>query len=111
MGVNVQEKDGITLCYISGEIDINTAPDVKKALDKVVAARKPKILINFKDVSYVDSSGLATLVELLKNTRTYGARLKFSNLSAKIHNLFEITRLEKLFEIEADEKDALAGFA
>ena len=71
---------------------------------------KDKIVINFKDVSYIDSSGLATLVELLKGLRSYGGRLKLSNLSTKVKNLFEITKLEKLFDISLTEEEAIKSF-
>ena len=88
MQVKHEDKNGVTVCYITGEIDINTAPQVKKAFDKLVGAKKEKLLINLKDVSYVDSSGLATLVEILKCLRSYGGKLKLSNLSAKVKSLF-----------------------
>jgi len=111
MQMKIEEKDDVTVCYVSGEIDINSAPQIKKMLDKVIGAKKKKVLFSFKDVSYIDSSGLATLVELLKNIKVYGGKLKLSNLSPKIKGLFEMTRLEKLFDISQDEKDAVSSFA
>jgi len=110
MQVKHEDKNGVTVCYITGEIDINTAPQVKKAFDKLVGAKKEKLLINLKDVSYVDSSGLATLVEILKCLRSYGGKLKLSNLSAKVKSLFEITKLEKLFDIANEEEEAVKAF-
>lgn len=101
------EKGGVLVCYLVGEIDINTSPQVKKAFDRLVGAKKEKIVLNFKDVSYVDSSGLATLVEILKGMRGYGGKLKLTNLSTKVKNLFEITKLEKLFDIAPEEEDAV----
>jgi anti-sigma B factor antagonist len=68
------------------------------------------MVINFSKVTYVDSSGLATLVEILKLMRTYGGKMRLSNLSPKIKSLFEITKLEKLFDIVADEAQALSNF-
>ncbi len=111
MQIKMEDKNEITVCYISGEIDINTSPNIKKSFDKIISGKKPKILINFKDVSYVDSSGLATLVEMLKNIRSYGGKLKLSNLSAKIKSLFEMTKLERLFDILPDEQEAIGTFA
>lgn len=103
MQVKQEEKNGVSVCNVIGEIDINTAPQIKKTLDKLIGAKKQNIVINLKDVSYVDSSGLATLVEVLKGMRAYGGKLKLTNLSTKIKNLFEITKLEKLFDIEPEE--------
>jgi len=107
MHIKEEDKNGIAVCYISGEIDINTSPQMKKFFDKLVANKKEKIIINFKDISYVDSSGLATLVEVLKGLRSYGGKLKLSNLSTKVKNLFEITKLEKLFDIVMEEEEAV----
>ena len=75
-----------------------------------MSKKAPKIVINFSKVTYVDSSGLATLVEILKGMRIYGGKMRLSNLSPKIKSLFEITKLEKLFDIAADEAQAIANF-
>lgn len=107
MQTKEEYKNGVLVCYITGEIDINTSPQIKKTFDKFIQAKKEKIVMNLKEVSYVDSSGLATMVEILKGLRTYGGKLKISNLSTKVRNLFEITKLEKLFDIVAEEKEAL----
>ena len=111
MSMNTEVKNGITICRIGGEIDINTAPDIKKSFDVLTNKKAPKIIINFSKVTYVDSSGLATLVEILKNMRQYGGKLKLTNLPPKIKSLFEITKFEKLFEILAEEESAVESFA
>ena len=109
MQIKQEEKSGISVCYPIGEININTAPQAKKILDRLISAKKEKIILNFKDVSYVDSSGLAVLVQILKGMRSYGGKLKLTNLSTKVNNLFEITKLTKLFDIEPEEEAALDG--
>lgn len=110
MSLRVETKNGLTVCYAEGEIDINTSPSIKKSFDKLISSRTPKIIVNLTKVTYVDSSGLATLVEILKNMRSYGGRLRLSNMSSKVKSLFEITKLEKLFEIIANEEDAISTF-
>jgi len=111
MAVKIDIKNGLTVCSVDGEIDINSSPDIKKAFDKLISKKTPKIVINLSKVTYVDSSGLATLVEILKNMKAYGGRMRLTNLSPKIKSLFEITKLEKLFEIMADEAAAVSNFA
>ncbi len=110
MSVKMESKSGLTVCQIEGEIDINSSPDLKKIFDRLISKKTPKTVINLSKVTYVDSSGLATLVEMLKNMRTYGGRMRLTNLSPKIKSLFEITKLEKLFEIMADEEEAISTF-
>ena len=110
MRIKQLENNGILVCYLSGEMDINTSPEAKKVFDKIVSSKKEKMIFNFKDMSYVDSSGLATLVEMLKGLRGYGGALKLTNLSVKIKSLFEITKLDKLFDIIPEEEDAIKAF-
>lgn len=110
MAVKSELKNGLTVCYIDGEIDINTAPDIKKSFQGLLAKKTPKLVINLARVSYVDSSGLATLVEILKNMRSYGGKMRLTNMSPKVKSLFEITKLEKLFEIIAEEAEAISTF-
>ena len=105
-----QTKNDLTICCVDGEIDINSSPDIKKIFDKLIVKKTPKIVINFSSVTYVDSSGLATLVEILKNMKAYGGRLRLTSLSPKIKSLFEITKLERLFDIVADAEEAISTF-
>jgi anti-sigma B factor antagonist len=110
MAIKTENKSGSVVCYVEGEIDINTAPEIKKNFEKILSKKEPRIVVNFTKVTYVDSSGLATLVEILKFMRSYGGKLRLSNLSPKIKSLFEITKLDKLFDIKADEAQAIADF-
>ena len=110
MPVRTEKKGSLVVCYVEGEIDINTAPDIKKAFDKLTSGREAKILINLDRVAYIDSSGLATLVEIFKNMRTYGGKMKISNMSSKVRSLFEITKLDKLFDISSSEEEAISSF-
>jgi anti-sigma B factor antagonist len=110
--MNILQKDinGITAYEIKGDIDINSSPEIRDSFEKVIKNKAMKVLVNLNGVSYVDSSGLATLVEMLKKTRSYGGRLRISNLAPKVKSLFEITKLEKLFEIFDTAEDAIAEF-
>lgn len=110
MQIKFGDKDGVRICTAEGDIDINTSPQVKKIFDKVIKDKSGKVLIDLQKVEYIDSSGLATLVEILKNIKSYGGRLKLSNLSDKVKSLFEITKLEKLFDIYDSYDEALKNF-
>ena len=110
MNMRFENKGEVVVCSVDGEIYINTSPSIKKMFDKAMQKKSERVVVNLKSVTYVDSSGLATLVEILKNIRQYGGKLKLSNLSPKIKSLFEITKLEKLFDIQPDEEEAIASF-
>ena len=110
MQINSEQKGEISVFKVTGDIDIESAPEVKKTFDKAITSASKKVVINLEEVDYVDSSGLATLVEILKNLRGHGGALKLSNLSAKVKGLFEITKLDKLFDITQNEEDAVNSF-
>lgn len=110
MQIKSEEKNGVSIFKMEGDIDINSSPDIKKSFDQVIKQKKNKLVINLEGVNYVDSSGLATLVEILKNLRSYGGKLKLTNLSPKVRGLFEITKLDKLFDIVGEEEEALTSF-
>ena len=110
MQVTEKRNNDIVIYNVKGDIDINSSPQIRKSLDKLISDKAAKIIVNLSGVSYIDSSGLATLVEMLKKTRGYGGRLKLSNLNAKVKSLFEITKLEKLFEIYNTEEEASTTF-
>lgn len=110
MQINCEEKLGVAIYKVTGDIDINSSPDMKKSFEKAFKEKKAKVVIDLSLVGYVDSSGLATIVEILKNMRLYGGKLKLAGLSDKVRGLFEITKLDKLFDISATADKAAASF-
>jgi len=110
MQINQREANEVIILELSGEIDINTSPEVRKAFDQLIKEQRKKILLNFADVAYIDSSGLATLVEMLQRLKRLGGTLRLTNLSEKVKGLFEITKLERLFNIFPAEAEALKDF-
>jgi len=110
MQISKNKQQDVVICNLDGDIDINSSPDIRKVFEDITNAKEKKILINLEKVPYVDSSGLATLVEVLKKSKSYAGKLKLSNLSDKVKGLFEITKLEKLFEIYDSADQAVADF-
>lgn len=104
MRVKNTEADGITITEVEGEINITTSPELKKSFESI---RTNKVVIDMKNVGYIDSSGLATLVELLKKLKQKGGNLSLSQVSEKVKSLFEITKLDRLFSIYPSNEDAI----
>jgi len=107
MEVDLKSDNGILKATIQGEINISTSSELKKQFEKVT---EPNILINMAKVGYVDSSGLATLVEILKKAKANGGRIHLTQLSEKVYSLFEITKLDKLFGIFDNDEEAISKF-
>ena len=110
MPMQIELKDGATICRIEGAINLHTAPDIKKAFAGLINQKPPRLIVNFSKVNHIDSSGLGILVEILKRVKAYGGSLKLTNLSPMIKSMFEIMKLDKIFNILSDEEGAMAAF-
>ncbi len=105
MEVRAFEKESVTVFLVSGEINISTSPELKKQFEK---QSSKTVVVDLEKVTYIDSSGLATLVEVLKKTKTQGGSLGLAGMSDKVKSLFEITKLDKLFQIFKTQDEAVS---
>jgi anti-sigma B factor antagonist len=109
----VTEKiDAGFLLRLKGDVDMNTSSDVRSALAEVFKQRSSgmkAILIDLSQVRYMDSSGIATLVEVMQNCLKKGARLRLFELSPPVRDVFELARLANVFEIFATRNEAVVG--
>ena len=105
MDVKLVDREGVAVFQVEGEINISTSPDLKKQFEK---QSLKKIVVDLEKVSYIDSSGLATLVEILKRTKLQGGSLGLAGLSDKVRSLFEITKLDKLFQVSRTQDEAVS---
>ena len=104
MEVKAFDKEGVAVFQVNGEINISTSPDLKKQFEKQMSK---KVVVDLEKVTYIDSSGLATLVEILKRTKSQGGSLGLAGMSDKVRSLFEITKLDKLFLVFATQDEAV----
>ncbi len=101
-----QEGDAVVVEAV-GDIDLQQTVEFQQSLSKLVAQAPGRIVINLADVPYMDSSGLASLVKLLSQVRRANIDLRLCCLSERVRSMFEITRLESVFEICSSEREAL----
>jgi anti-sigma B factor antagonist len=105
-----RNAQGSVIFDISGDIDLAHSPAMRKVLlGEIKEKRTPKVLLNLKNVRYIDSSGIASLVEGLKASRDSGGRLILFGLSPSVREVMELSRLQKIFEIYESEEQALAS--
>jgi len=95
----LQKTPAASICRIEGEVNINTSGELRKFCSAIIDRKIPTIVFDMSNVPYIDSSGLATLVEMLQRLKRQGGSLKLAGLQKKVRDLFEVTKLEKLFEI------------
>ncbi|MBN2092048.1 STAS domain-containing protein [candidate division KSB1 bacterium] len=108
MQVNIKSnQSGITIIELFGEIDLDSSPDVRKQILTITQKKSPKIIINLAGVTYMDSSGVATMVEGLQRTNAYNGLFVLVNLGPGVREVFELSRLDKVFKIYEDINEAL----
>jgi anti-sigma B factor antagonist len=107
--IAARHLDKITIFDISGDIDLSTSPQLRKAvLRELKELRRPRVVLNLKAVRYIDSSGVASLVEGLKASRDVGSRFVLFGLNTTVREVLQLSKLVKIFEIYEDEEQAVA---
>lgn len=99
--------DGLAVTLV-GEIDLARSPELRLRLREDVDAGPKRLVIDLTKVTYMDSSGVATLVEALQRSKARGCRLVLAGLQPKVRSIFSISRLDTVFEITATLDEAKA---
>jgi anti-sigma B factor antagonist len=94
---------------LEGEIDLHVSPQIGSALSKLIAAKPAQLVVDLSSVSYIDSSGLAVLIEAMQNVGGYGGKFALCGLQESVRPIFEIARLDQVFRIFPDKASALAA--
>ena len=109
MQITERTEDNIPVVSITGDIDLETSPKLRDFLKPKSAKKTPCLLLDFSGVNYIDSSGLATLIEYFQAVQGYKGKLALASLSPRVKNVFEIVRLEQIFSLYPDVPSALAA--
>ncbi len=99
LDVRAQRESDATILYLSGEIDLRTSPQLRGTFLELIDEKPNRIILDLSGVSYVDSSGVGTIVELKRRTMRYKSEVVLVGLQTRVRSLFEITRLDKFFTI------------
>jgi anti-sigma B factor antagonist len=105
----VSEVKGWTVVAVHGEIDVATSPALRERLIGLVNDGATRLVLDLEAVDFLDSTGLGTIVSLLKRVRTHGGDLRLVCTEARIRRLFEITGLEKAVPLHASLDDAISA--
>jgi anti-sigma B factor antagonist len=97
--ITVDENEGGTLVRLQGRLSIDSSPDFRDRLLAMLRRQSPAaVIVDLSEVSYMDASGVATLVEGLKTARNRQATLCLQGMQGRVRHLFEVTGLLTLFE-------------
>jgi anti-sigma B factor antagonist len=105
-----RRQNKITIFDISGDIDFASSPEVRQSvLREIQESRASRVMMNLSQVRYIDSSGVASLVEGLKASRDLGSRFILFGLSTSAREVLQLSRLMKVFEVYDNEEQAVAA--
>ncbi len=106
-----REVDGVVVLDLSGRITLGEGSvQLRDAIRDLISKGSKSILLNLGDVNYIDSSGLGELVSAYTTAKNQGADLKLLNLTKKVKDVLQLTKLYTVFDIKDDEASAIASF-
>ena len=107
-----RQVEGVAVVDMSGRITLGEGSVVlRDTIRDLIGKGNKKILLNLGDVTYIDSSGIGELVSAFTAVRRENGELKLLNLTKKVHDLLQITKLYTVFDIKDDEATAIKAFA
>ena len=110
MQLSARRQGKTTIFDVTGDIDFANSREVRQSLlHEILESRAARVVVNLSQVGYIDSSGVASLVEGLKASRDLGSRFILFGLSTSAREVLQLSRLIKVFEICDNEEQALAS--
>jgi anti-sigma B factor antagonist len=100
----------VNVLELKGYLDAHTAPDLENAFQRLLNDKHYKIVVNFKDLSYISSAGLGVFMAYIEDVRKNKGDIKLTNMTAKVYNVFDLLGFPILYEIYKDEKEAIGKF-
>ena len=102
MQINVIKKDNDILVKLGGEIDFNTSIDLREKLIGLISSLPANMIVDMSGVEYIDSSGVATLVEILQALGKKNGKLIIAGLKERVKDVFDLAHLNEVFTITED---------
>ncbi len=111
MKTSTRQVDGVTIVDCSGRITLGEGSVIlRDTVRDLLTKGNKNILLNLGDVNYIDSSGIGELVSAFTAVRNRGGELKLLNLTKKVHDLLQITKLFTVFDVYNDEPTAVRSY-
>jgi len=102
------QRDRPNVLPLTGEIDLHVSPVVTASLTAMIEKKPERMVIDLSDVTYLDSAGLAALIQAMQKVEAYGGKFLLAGLQETVRSIFEISRLDQVFRIFPDTDTALA---
>lgn len=110
MQIDVNKEKAIVLVVVKGDLDAASAPDLRAKFEELIGQGENQYVIDLSAVPFMDSSGIAALVNLFKRVRIGAGDVKLCGLQEEVAKIFELTRLNRVFDIFEARTEAVASF-
>jgi anti-sigma B factor antagonist len=107
---SVEDQGEISVVYLKGFLDAHTASNLENTFSGLVENNKYKIVVNFKDLSYISSAGLGVFMAFIEKVRENAGDIKLTTMSDKVFNIFDLLGFPLLYEIFNTEDEAVKKF-
>src|SRR5216117_2823766 len=103
------ERERSNVLPLKGEIDLHVSPSVTTSLNSMIEKKPERMVIDLSEVTYIDSAGLAALIQAMQKVEAYGGKFLLAGLQETVRSIFEISRLDQVFQIFPYTDTALAA--
>jgi anti-sigma B factor antagonist len=110
MELAVHDNHGVTVVMVAGEMDVGNSAQLGEELDRLLTEGPKKVVIDLAKVSFVNSSGLATLVCYYKRAHSNCGDISLAALQPPVRQVFQLTRLDRIFDLQPDVAKAVQRF-
>lgn len=108
--ISIRENTPVQVVDLNGYLDAHTAPQLEKAFEGLIQGERYKIIVNFRDLSYISSAGLGVFMAFIEDVRSNDGDIKLVGMSPKVFNVFDLLGFPMLYEIYDDEHQAHRKF-
>ena len=110
MEISLRKEGNVSVLSLKGRLDLASGTSLKEEIKKLFDSDCTSIHLDLSNVDFINSSGLGTLVSVMKEVRLRKGRLTLSNLANYVKEIFEITQLSHIFEIFETEQEAIGSY-
>jgi anti-sigma B factor antagonist len=108
--IRVRNEEPVNILELKGYLDAHTAPKLEETFQELMDGGRYKIVVNCQDLSYISSAGLGVFMAFIEDMRERKGDIKFSNMSPKVYNVFDLLGFPLLYDIVPHEREAVDKF-
>ena len=108
MNMSVRKSENTRIVDLTGDVDLSGAPQLRKLLFESLK-ESPRVLINLTAIRYIDSSGIAVMIEALRQSQRLKRQFVLFGMNTRVHDVFKLTHVMQIFQVVDTEENALAA--